>query len=145
MRKLSLFPAALIVVLVLLQSCSKQSMNQIVAPMRTNLVNATIAPNGTYQLSIENPGNISISMQASHFKISQTEPGSKNGVIIYKYIPAADYRGSDEVVLSNTKTIITTGAIVTSGSSGCSGNHTINSNNTTSSTSYTTVKINIAD
>lgn len=139
MRKLSLFPASLIVALVLFQSCSKQSTNQIVAPMRTNIVNATIAPNGTYQLGIENPGNVSISMQASHFKVSQAEPGSKSGVIVYKYIPAADYRGTDEVVLSNTKTIVTTG------SSGCPGNHTSNSNNTTFSTSYTTVKINITD
>ena len=139
MRKLSLFPAALIPVLVLFQSCSKQSTNQMVAPIQTNIVKATIAPNGTYQLGIENAGVISISMQASHFKVSQTEPGSKNGVIVYKYIPAADYRGTDEVVLSNTKTIITTG------SSGCSGSHISNSNNSTLSTSYTTVKINIAD
>jgi hypothetical protein len=139
MRKLSLFPASLIVGLVLFQSCSKQSNNQIVAPMHTNIVNATIAPNGTYQLGIENSGNVSISMQASHFKLSQTELDGKSGVMVYKYVPAADYRGTDEVVLSNTKTIVTTG------SSGCSGNHTSNSNNITSSTSYTTVKINITD
>ena len=110
MRKLFLFPAVLLGILVVFQSCSKQSTNQIVAPMRTNIVNATIAPNGSYQLRIENSGNVSISMQASHFQVSQTEPDSKSGVIVYKYIPAADYRGTDEVVLSNTKTIITTAA-----------------------------------
>ena len=56
MRKLFLFPAVLLGILVVFQSCSKQSSNQIVAPMRTNIINATIAPNGSYQLPIENSG-----------------------------------------------------------------------------------------
>jgi len=139
MRKLFLFPAVLTGFLVTFQSCSKQSSNNTVAPMRTNIVNATIAPNGSYQLNFENAGNISISRQASHFKVSQTEPDSKNASIMYKYVPAVDYRGTDEVVLSNTKTVRTTGRTE------CSSNHTSNSGNTTSSTSYTTVKINITD
>jgi hypothetical protein len=139
MRKLFLLTAILLVILVVFQSCSKQSSNATVAPMRTDIVNATIAPNGSYQLRIENSGNVAISMQASHFRVSQIEPDSKSGVTVYKYIPAADYRGTDQVVLSNTKTIITTGG------SGCSNNHTSNTDITTSSTSYTTVKINITD
>jgi hypothetical protein len=138
MRKLFLFPAVLMGILVVFQSCSKQSSNNTVAPMRTNIINATIAPNGSYQLSVDNSGTVSISKQASHFQVSQIEPDSKSGLIVYKYIPAVDYRGIDEVVLSNTKTFIT-------GSSGCPGNHTSNSDNTTSSTSYTTVKINITN
>jgi hypothetical protein len=138
MKKVLLLPVVLTGVFLASQSCSKQSSDNTVAPMRTNVVNATIAPNGSYQLNL-NSANVSISRQASHFKVSQTEPDSKSGSIVYKYIPAADYRGTDEVVLSNTKTIITTG------SSGCPGNHTNNSDNTTSSTSYTTVKINITD
>ena len=139
MRKLFLFPAVLLGSLLVFQSCSKQSSNEMVAPMRTNIVNATIAPNGSYQMRIENAGNVVISKQASHFQVSQAELDSKSGVTVYKYIPAVDYRGTDEVVLSNTKTFITTG------SSGCSGNHNNNSISTTSSTSYTTIKINITN
>src|SRR5450755_3662385 len=107
MRKLFLFPAVLLGVMVVFQSCSKQSVRETVAPMTTNVIKATILPNGSYQLPIDNSGNISISMQASHFQVSQTELDSKSGFTVYKYVPAADYRGTDEVVLSNTKTIIT--------------------------------------
>jgi hypothetical protein len=139
MRKLFLLPAFLLGSLVVFQSCSKQSLNQTVAPMRSNIVNATIALNGSYQLPIENSGDVSISMQASHFLLSQTEVDSKSGNTVYKYTPVAGYTGTDEVVLSNTKTIIT------SGSSGCSGNHTANADITTASTSYITVKINITN
>ena len=107
--------------------------------MRTNVINATIAPNGTYQLSMDNSVIVSISKQASHFQVSRTELDSKSGLMVYKYIPAADYRGTDEVVLSNTTTFKGTGT------GSCTNNHNSNSDNTTSSTSYTTVKISITD
>lgn len=138
MRKLFLFPAVLPGILVLFQSCSKQSVSSAVAPMTTTVINATIAPNGSYQMPIDNSGDISISMQASHFQVSQTELDSKSGMIVYKYVPAADYRGTDAVVISNTKTII-------SEASGCPNNRTTDSNNATTSTSYITVKINITN
>ena len=139
MRKLFLFPAVFLGILVVFQSCSKQSSNNIVAPIRTNVITATIAPNGTYQLPIDNSVIVSISKQASHFQVSRTELDSKSGLMVYKYIPAADYRGTDEVVLSNTTTFKATG------SGSCNNNHNNNSDNTTSSTSYTTVKLNITN
>lgn len=139
MRKLLLFPAVLLGNLIVFQSCSKQSVTEAVAPMTTNVINATIALNGSYQLPINNSGSVTISRQASHFQLSQTEADSKSGFTVYKYIPAQDYAGTDEVVLSNTKTIIA------SAGSGCSNNHTSNSDNTTTSTSYITVKINITN
>jgi len=137
MRKVILFPAVLLGILVF-QACSKTSSDSLVAPMRTKLINATIAPNGSYQLTIDNSENVSISKQASHFLVSHTELDSKSGSPVYKYIPALDYRGTDEVLLSITKTFST-------GSGECSGNHTSNADNSSSSTSYTTVKINITD
>src|SRR4029078_5666498 len=60
MRKLILFSAVLLGILVF-QSCSKTSSDNLVAPVRTNLINATIAPNGSYQLTIDNSDNVSIS------------------------------------------------------------------------------------
>ncbi|MEP6952044.1 MAG: hypothetical protein ABI863_22330 [Ginsengibacter sp.] len=138
MRKLFLFPAVLLGFLAVFQSCSKQSPADAVAPISTNVINATIAPNGSYQLPIENSGNVTISMQASHFQVSQANLDSKSGFVVYKYVPVIDYTGNDEVVLSNTKTSIITG-------SGCPNNHTSNSESTATSTSYITVKINIAN
>ena len=143
MRKLLLIPAVLLINLVVFQSCSKQSSSEAVAPMSTNIINATIAPNGSYQLSLDNSINatVSISKQAAHFQISQTEIDSKSGLLVYRYIPAADYRGVDEVLLSNTKI-----SEIASGS-GCPNNPDHNSNAantpTTTTTSYTTIKLNI--
>jgi hypothetical protein len=138
MRKLFLFPAVLLGFLVVFQSCSKQSPSNVVAPINTNVVNATIAPNGSYQLPIQNSGNVSISRQASHYQVSQAELDNKSGFVVYKYIPVADYIGTDEVVLSNTKISVITG-------SGCSNNHTSNSESAVTSTSYITVKINVTN
>lgn len=139
MRKLFLLQGFLLGILVVFQSCSKPSPSEAIAPTNSNIVNATIGLNGSYQLPINNAGDVSISKQASHFQVSKTEPDSKSGLIVYKYVPAVDYRGIDEVVLSNTKTRLITG-------SGCSNNHTSNSQNTTTSTTtYTTVKINITN
>ena len=138
MRKLFSLPAFLLGILVVFQSCSKQSPSEAIAPINPNIVNATIALNGSYQLPINNAGDVSISKQASHFQVSKTELDSKSGLIVYKYVPAVDYRGTDEVVISNIKTSLITG------SGGCSNNHISNSENTTTSTTtYTTVKINI--
>ena len=109
MRKLFLFPAFLLGILVVFQSCSKQSASEAIAPVNPNIVNATVALNGSYQLPVENSGIISISKQASHFQVSQTGTDSKTGALVYKYVPAVDYTGSDEVVLSNTKTSLVTG------------------------------------
>jgi hypothetical protein len=139
MRKLFLHPAVLLCVLIVFQSCSKQYATETVAPASTSVVNATVAPNGSYQLPIDNSGivTISISRQASHFQVSQTELDSRTGFIVYKYVPAVDYRGTDEVLLSTTKTSVVTG-------SGCI-NHGSNSESTVTSTSYTTIKLNITN
>lgn len=143
MRKLVLFPAILLGTMVFFQSCSKQSSSAAVTPTSTNIIKVTIAPNESYQLPIESSGNTtaSISKQASHFQVSRMEVDSKSELAVYKYKPTADYRGTDEVLLSKTVTSEVTG-------SGCSNNanhNTDGNNTTTSSTSYTTIKINITN
>jgi hypothetical protein len=137
MRKLYLFPAFLLGILVVFQSCSKRSATEAMAPVNPNIINATIALNGSYQLPVDNSGTISISKQASHFQVSQTGTDSKTGAVVYKYVPAVDYTGTDEVILSNTKTRLVTG-------SGCPNNHTSNGEATTATTTtFTTIKISV--
>ena len=133
MRKLFLFQAALLAILAGFQSCSKEVANDmmIVQESPSDIINATIASNKMYQLTF-NSGEVNISKQASHFKVSQVEPGAENGLIVYKYAPAPDFIGSDEVVLSITRTGI-------ANNGGCNSNRYSNS----IITSYTTIKINI--
>ena len=119
MRKLFLFPAVLLGILAF-QSCSKESANEMVqATPPATIINATIAINKAYQLTF-NSGDVNISKQASHFKVSQVERGTESGSIVYKYVPAPDFIGTDEVVLSVTKT-------VTMENGGCNTNRNSNS------------------
>ncbi len=135
MRKLLYFSAFLLTIA--FQSCSKESANEMIAVAPpANIVNATVSLNKTYQLTF-NSGEVNISKQASHFKISQVERGSENVSIIYKYVPAPDFVGVDEVVLSIKKAIANS-------SGGCNDNRSSNNDDMSYSTSYTTVKFNIA-
>ena len=120
------------------ESCSKESTNTTVAIPPSNSMNITIAPNQPYELNLNSSGIVSVSKQASHYQISETSFDSKTGSIIYKYIPALNYTGSDEVILSNTKAATNSG-------SGCQGGHSSNSDNTSYSTSYTIIKLNISN
>lgn len=143
MRKLSTLPVILLGTLIVFQSCSKSSPIEAIAPVNPDIVNVTVALNGSYNMPVNDLGSVSISKQASHFQVSQTEVDSKSGALVYKYIPAVDYSGTDEVILSNTKTgIVTTAAI-----NGCPNNPASNSAGATTSTttSYTVVKINVTN
>ncbi len=135
MKKLFYFSAFLLTIFAF-QSCSKESADEIIASSSpANIINATISLNKTYQLTF-NSGEVNISKQASHFKISEVEPGTENGSVVYKYAPSPDFIGFDEVVLSITKA-------VTGRDGGCNDNRSSNNDNTSFSTSYTTVKLNI--
>jgi hypothetical protein len=139
MRKM-LFPTGLLSVLVLLQSCSKESQSDMVVAPSQKIINAKIAPNGTYLLNLDNMSDVKVYKQALHFKTSQTETDLKSGLPVYKYIPASDYLGDDEVVLSSTKTVMT------SSGGGCSSNHMgygSSSNSSGSSMSYSTTYITV--
>lgn len=107
MRKPFLSPAIFLTgAIIILQSCAKESPSATIAAKPGNIIKATIAGNQAYQLPISSVGNVSISKQASHFQVSQTQLDPKNGSPVYKYVPADGYTGTDEVVLS-TKTAVT--------------------------------------
>jgi len=104
MKKTIAYPAVLVCTLVLLISCSKNSKDSFsrstsIGPTKT--VNAKIAPGGTYTLSVANAGDVSINKQAAHYLVSQTGT-DENGSLIYKYVPAAGFKGIDEVLLLHT-------------------------------------------
>lgn len=124
--------------IVLLQSCSKQSSNEMLISTKINTIpnifNAAIKSNGIYQLSLDNMENVTITKQASHFRISEAGYDSKTGLMVYNYAPAQDYIGTDEVLLSTSK------STVSSGTGGCSNN-----SNTTTTITYISIKINVTN
>lgn len=138
MKKLCLTGIVLVGIMIVFQSCSKQSMEMIV-PVSPNVINAIIAPNQAYTFTINTPGELNIEKQASHYKIS-TAGLDENNHPVYEYLPAQDYRGKDEIVLSNRTTTYTSEV-----GNGCNNNHTNNTVITNSSTSYTTIRLTIAN
>ena len=146
MRKM-LFPTGLLGVLVLLQSCSKESQSDMLVAPSPKIINVKIVPNGTYVLNLDNLYDVKVYKQAMHYKTSQTETDLKSGLPVYKYIPASDFTGEDEVILSSTKTVMTS-----SPGGGCNSDHmgygsSSSSGGSTmaSSTSYITVKLSISN
>ena len=133
------FYTSILICIGLFQSCSKKSDEMLISPQissTANIINATIKSTGIYQLSLSNVQNLTIAKQASHFQISEAGYDSKTGLMVYKYIPAQDYIGSDEVLLSTSK-------VVSSGIGGC---HNDNSHaSSTVTTSNISVKINVTN
>lgn len=90
-----------------LQSCSKQSSNEMLISPRINNtdINATLKNDGTYQLALDNFQNAAISKQASHFQMSEIGLDNKTGLLVYQYQPSQGFVGVDEVLLSTSKNI----------------------------------------
>ncbi|MEO6290559.1 MAG: hypothetical protein ABIO76_11590 [Ginsengibacter sp.] len=138
MKKLYFLQVVLSGALLILQSCSKQSATDLVAPAAPNVINATIAPNGNYEFAINSSGNVAIEKQASHYTISTTGVDAKTGNVVYQYVPAKDYTGIDQVVLSNKILVAASGG-------GCNNsNHADNSGLANYSITYTTIRLTIA-
>jgi len=135
MRKLILFSLFLPAVLVFFSSCKKSSDSM--TPFNPDqTVSVKIIPNHSYQLDLSNAGAVSISRQAIHFLVSEAIMSNENGTLVYKYTPAIDFTGNDEVVLLATKTATSSSADY---SGGCPGSNT---NSTTSTTTkYISLKI----
>lgn len=96
---------ALIVVLIS-ASCSKKdaviSGNPTTSFQATQIINATINTDFTYQLPLTSP-DFQIHKQASHFSLSAIGVDEKNGMTVYQYLPARGFTGIDEVTLKETK------------------------------------------
>lgn len=103
MKKTFAYPAVLLCSLVLLLSCSKNSKDSFSrsTPAATKVVDVKIAPGAAYSLNIAPSGNISITKQAAHYLISETGL-AENGSLVYKYVPATGFKGTDEVSLLHT-------------------------------------------
>ena len=140
MKKLYFITIVLACMMIVFQSCSKQSAKEMIASPSPNVINAIIAPNQTYLFNVNSSGNVSIEKQASHYKVSKTSLDAKNGQMVYEYLPAQDYTGKDEVVLSSKVTVYSSG-----GGGGCNSNQNNNSVTTSYSTSYTTIRLTIAN
>ena len=104
MRKVIVFSAVLGSIIALFPSCSKQSQSEMVLQPTGKVINASVASNSSYQLTLANWDNATITKQALHFKSSGTATDVKSGYLVYRYSPAANYTGPDEVVLT-TKTV----------------------------------------
>ncbi|MDQ6844486.1 MAG: hypothetical protein M3Z92_09065 [Bacteroidota bacterium] len=128
-------------ILFALSSCSKKAASDMMAPPSSpNIVNASIAPNQSYQLVINNAGEVNIDKQALHYKVSQAGVDAKTGHMVYEYIPAQDFSGTDEVIISNKI------LLQASSGSGChNSNHDNNSGGNTYDVSYTTIRLIISN
>ncbi len=132
----------LMLALVSLASCSKNSQDEMVltpAPASAEVIEATVAANSGYELKLDKYGTVRITRQATHFLESTAGIDSKTGVLMYKYVPAAGFRGVDEVVLSSAKT--STGY---SGTGGCNTGYS-NPVENTQVISYITIRLNVTD
>jgi hypothetical protein len=136
MKKTLLTATVFFCLLVLTQSCTKQSQDGFMAPVQpaAKTITATVSSGQTYIFNAGYPGTMNIDRQASHYQVSETTI-DENGAVIYKYIPAKGYQGADEVML--TQNVSNSG----DNNGGCSQNHS----GTTVSSSTTVIKITVAN
>lgn len=139
MKKLIAPAAVLILSLLVFQSCTKNSSNDLAQniPARPDrIIDAKVSPGQMYTVSIDNVGELRINSQAAHFKISQIQTDPLTGSLLYSYSPVDGFKGTDEVLLEHK-----TEYIYSSNSScGYGSNSAIGSR-----TSYIAVKITVAD
>jgi hypothetical protein len=105
MRKINLLLLFLPGVLVFYPSCKKESHDIMVISTPDETISVKIASNQPYQMDLTDAGIVSISKQAIHFLVSETMVNNETGAPVYKYVPATDFTGNDEIVLLSTKTV----------------------------------------
>jgi len=119
MQKTFVYPAALLLLSVLLVSCKKEQMGNSVMPAQPNqYINASVASGETFTFVAGSTGALSVSKQALHFQVS--EALNENGSVYYNYKPATGYIGTDEVALMYLSDTATPGI---SSSTGCPASH----------------------
>lgn len=138
MKKICAVALVLFFICFLLASCSKQSINDQVSPHLNNIINATIAPNQNYTITISEPGEVAIVKQAKHYKTSEINFGEDGTQTTYTYSPAQNYIGSEEIILTNKKSNVLIYG-------GCNGGHGNNPANASYTTVYTMLRINISN
>ena len=99
MKNTAVYPAALFFLMISVQSCKKDSLDtSIPAPQANQYINASVSSGQPYTFNAGSSGILTVSRQASHYQVSQTE--TENGFPIYNYTSIAGYVGSDEVTLT---------------------------------------------
>ncbi len=120
MKKTFVYPAALLLLSVLMISCKKEQVGRSLTPLQPNQsINASVASGETFTFVAGSTGSLSVSKQALHFQIS--EAVNENGSVYYNYKPVGDYIGSDEVALMYLSDVAAPPGISTS--TGCPESH----------------------
>jgi hypothetical protein len=122
------------------QSCTKDAVSDPSAISSSRSIDVIISPNQTYQLNLAASTAVNIFKQAAHYQTSETFLNPENGSFTYTYLPDANYKGKDQVVLSATSLITTSG-----NPSGCPNSNHAGTSATTAnySTTYTTINITV--
>lgn len=118
-------------------SCSKQSQGElrtVPAAEPDQIINVKVGSGNTCTVNLGTAANVTILRQASHFQVSEMIMDKTDGSFTYKYLPAANFTGTDEVSLART-------SAVTSDSDGCS----YVGQNTGSTSTRITIKLNVTD
>lgn len=103
--------------IVIISSCSKKYSSTsdlaLTDPVNTTpiVMNETISAGKTFTFTLGN-GNASITKQALHFLLSEAT-ANDNGELVYRYTPASNFSGTDEVEIVYSASGAT--------GSGCSG------------------------
>ena len=125
---------------VIIASCSKNSSSNILVSdpntAQPVVMNATVSAGKTFTFTLGNSGTANIIKQAAHFQVSEAS-ADENGSLIYRYSPAANFSGTDEVDIVYTES-------AGGGGTGCSGSTSGNSSAPIASTHYA-IKFNVAD
>lgn len=96
-----------VILVIVFQSCSKSGQDEMVlTPAAGEQINATIAANSAYEISLDDYTSAVISKQAAHHAESFTGIDEKTGRFRYRYVPALNFSGMDEVTLKSTKTVV---------------------------------------
>ena len=136
MRILYTLPAVLI-----LASCSKEdavisSVTSAPAVSATQVVNATVTADNTYELPLTSSA-IEIHKQAAHFTLSAIGTDAKKGTAVYQYLPAKGFTGTDEVTLKDVQTSVNYSH---DGSGGCNN---MDMSRTVTKTSFITIRFKV--
>ena len=86
----------------LIQSCKKDSLPE----PKTQTINQILSANQSYQFDLGSFGDeegASISKQATNFYISSVNKDINTGKAIYKYVPATNFIGTDEVEIKSAR------------------------------------------
>ncbi len=97
-----LFALSIISSLSTLQSCKKMCdhRNETPTPI-VQSVDVAINENANYSYTLPAGSNFRISSEAAHALTSQLVVDGATGSFVYQYTPAANYVGTDEIVLSS--------------------------------------------